>query len=134
MLKQARKAKKSISKKLTVKLICPYCKYDELINEVDKSEDEYTCEKCNKKFLAVIGQVRAARGLGGHVAPTVTIRLNNVEGGERSINYFSTHQGNDFRSGDLIGIIYKKGWLTGSYRTKQYYILNWTTGVYSDKL
>jgi len=119
---------------IDARIICPYCKKDDVIVKVKKTEDEYTCPKCNKTFLAIIGEVRGVRGLGGYVAHTVTIRLMNIEGGESVINYYSTYQGNDFRSGDLIGVVYKKGWLSREYNSKPAYIINWTTGIYSDKL
>lgn len=135
------KSTKDIKQELTkpasgidAKIICPYCKKDDVMIKVKKTKDEYTCPKCNKTFLAIIGEVRGARGLGGYVAHTVTIRIRNIEGGESIINYYSTYQGNEFRSGDLIGAVYKKGWLSGSYGSKPAYIINWTIGIYSDKL
>ena len=102
--------------------------------KVKKTEDRYYCTQCKKTFLAIIGEVRGARGLGGYVAHTVTIRLKNIEGGESVVNYYSGYQGNEFRSGDSIGVVYKKGGLSSSYGSKPTYIINWTTGLYSDKL
>ncbi len=116
------------------RLICPYCKFEDLMVKVKKTEDEYSCTKCKKFFWAIIGEVRGARGLGGYVAHTVTIRLRNIDGGESVVNYYSGYQGNEFRSGDSIGVVYKKGWLSSSYGSKPTYIINWTTGLYSDKL
>ena len=139
LLKKVNETEDSISKFHRIegtdaKLICPYCKFVNLMVKVKKTEDEYNCSKCNKTFLAIIGEVRAARGLGGYVAHTVTIRLKNIEGGESVVNYYSTYQGNEFRSGDIIGVVYKKGWLSNSYGSKPTYIMNWNTGLYSANL
>ncbi len=137
LIKSAKDTKQRLSKSssgMDAKVICPYCKKEDVMIKVKKTNDEYNCPNCNKTFLAIIGEVRGARGLGGYVAHTVTIRLRNIEGGESVINYYSGYQGNEFRSGDMIGAIYKKGWLSGGYGSKPAYIINWTTGLYSDKL
>lgn len=137
LIKSAKDTKQRIGKSasgIDVKVNCPYCRKEGVMIKVKRTHDEYNCPSCNKTFLAIIGEVRGARGLGGYVAHTVTIRLRNIEGGESVINYYSTYQGNEFRSSDMIGAIYKKGWLSGGYGSKPTYIINWTTGLYSDRL
>ena len=137
LIKSAKDNKQKLIKSasgMDAKVICPYCKNDDVMIKVKKTEDEYNCPKCNKTFLAVIGEVRGARGLGGYVSHPVTIRLRNIEGGESLINYHSSYSGNDFRSGDLICAVYKKNWLSSSYGSKPTYIINWTTGLNSYEL
>jgi predicted RNA-binding Zn-ribbon protein involved in translation (DUF1610 family) len=116
-----------------VSLVCPYCENTNVDVEPKKTKCEYTCPKCNKTFLAVIGIARAARGLGGYVAQGVVIRIENIEGGESAISYFSTHEGLDVRSGDLIAAVYGKG-LFGGYGNKPSLIQNFNLGTYAKKL
>ena len=99
------------SKKIS--LVCPYCENIDVQIEPKKTESEYTCPKCNKIFLGIVGTVRGARGLGGYVAHQVVIRIKNIEGGESTISYYSSYTGLEVRSGDLIAAVYKKGWLSG---------------------
>jgi len=117
----------------TYRIVCPYCKNNNVLIGVKKTHDEYECPSCNRLFLSIIGKVRAVRGLGGQTSHTVTIRLKNMEGGESVINYFSDWQGIEMRAGDVIAITYKKG-ILGNYGPKPSYILNYSTSIYNDKL
>jgi len=129
---ECKKRLKEYPTKINAKIICPYCK-KEITVKVKKTQDEYDCSICNKRFLAIIGEVRGVRGLGGYISTVVTIRLKNIEGGESAINYYSSYRGIELRSGDWIGVVYKKG-LFGSYKSKPAYIINWTIGICYEKL
>jgi len=117
-----------------ISLFCPYCENTNVQVQPQKTRDEYICPSCNKTFLAIIGTVRGARGLGGYVAHQAVIRIKNIEGGESAISYRSTYQGLEVRSGDLISAIYKKGWLSSGYRDKPAIIQNFNLGVHSKHL
>ena len=134
LINSAKNTKQKLTRpEIAVKIICPYCKKQYHVR-VKKTKDEYICPKCRKTFLAIIGEVKNVRGLGGYVAHAVTIRIRNIEGGDSVITYYSIYQGNEFGSGDLLGVVYKKLWLSKSYGQKPAYIINWTTGICYDKL
>jgi len=130
LLKTISKTKKDVAKRgnkgLEVNLICPYCEAQN-IHEIKKSLEEYECPKCHKVFRSFVGEVRGVRGLGGYVAHEVVIRLKKIEGGEDIISYFSSYQGIELRSGDMIAIEYKKG-LFGGYGNKPHLITNFSIG------
>ncbi len=119
-----------------ISLVCPYCENPEVQVQPKKTEEEYNCPECNKEFLAIIGIVRGARGLGGYVAHQVVIRIKNIEGGESTISYYPRYQGLDIRSGDLISAIYKmeSGWLSSGYSDKPALMQNFNLGTYTTKL
>jgi hypothetical protein len=116
-----------------IALPCPYCDTTLHLTATQTSTD-CTCVKCQKTFLAIIGEVRAVRALARYSAGIVTIRLRNIEGGESVINYRSTHQGNDFRARDTIAVVYQRQWLSSAYRTAPTYIANTNTEIISTAL
>ena len=110
-------------------LVCPYCG-KEVEAKPKKTNDEYTCPNCDKVFLSVVGTVRGVKEVGGYAPVKVIIRIENVEGGESTITYFSSRSGLELRSGDLVSANYKKGLLGGGYGNKPSSIQNFTLGEY----
>lgn len=143
--KQVGKTKNQIinnnnSKSLQFTIICPYCQLNNEFThtfnaKITQTRNEFICDTYQKSFVIFIGEVRAVRGLGGRFTHLVTIRLKNIEDGESVINYDSRYQGNEFRSRDIIAIGYKQiGWINKRIDSQPFYIHNYSTNIFSDKL
>jgi len=121
---------------ISAKLTCPYCGLENFDISVKKTEDVYTCPKCKKSIKAIVGIVRAREGrfrTWGYGQTPYTIRLKTLEGQEKAI-FFTSDYKFEVRSGDQIALLYKKGWLSSNYSDKPCGIINWTIGVYFDKI
>lgn len=128
--KQLKKSNKT--EEVDARLTCPYCSEDN-IYKISLSDNEYECEACNKTFKAIVGTVRAVRGLSSKYEGLVTIRFTKVEGGEDVINYTKKFSGYDIRQRDLFCLIYKKGFF-GGYSPQPHSMINWTLGQLNTRL
>lgn len=114
------------------RLSCPYCGFENFEVPFKKSEDEYSCPKCKKIFKAIIGVVRLKEGkfrTAGWGPNPYTIRLITKENREKAIS-FTTDWKFIANSGDYVGLIYKKAWLSKAYSPNPCAIINWTLGEY----
>jgi len=109
-------------------LICPYCKNNKLPVEIKKTEDEYECNNCHKKFKAIVGVVKGVIGQNSYIVRMVEIRIKGINGEEKRL-YHSNEVGMTYYSNDRVAFIYRKGILNNE-RLK--YIINWNLKEYAE--
>lgn len=131
-LKQAKKGLIDFKKiKLTedAHYVCPYChKEFKVKNGLQEKEREIECELCHKTFVSITGVVSVKRGRTnaavqyGAEPISITLKMGKEE---NTVN-FTTNFRFLVNKGDKISFIYKKGFLSSSYRTIPSYIYNWS--------
>ncbi len=93
---------------IEVSLLCPYCRFESTFHNVEITKKEYVCSKCNKKFLAIVGTIKATKRIKKPLANETTVRIKNIEGGE-SIFVVGLGKKSDttLSKGDMVAAINK---------------------------